>query len=255
MRTTSLLNALLSLPLVVLTPLTHADSLQDLQRALQRFDQHAPFSAHVTASVKNRSSEGEDKTIKDGLAQFAVEQDSAGLQIRYSPDLLKKIDIETETKKQNPQAPTPATEAMNRFNYSEISILLNPARDIDEDLRKAHLVKEESATYDGKPARLLHLQIPLEKLSNEDRKNLKKYQANLQFWIDENGTPLASRSTGKGSGRFALVIGFEFHFDVEKTYVTQGNRLLVAELSSTSGSSGAGMDTIEAIKASLTLLN
>lgn len=255
MRTISLAKVLLSLPLTLLIPSVHADSLHDLQQALKKFEKNAPFSAQVAASVKNHSTEGGDKKIKEGLARFAVEQNPAGLHIRYSQELLSNIDKETETKKQNPQAPTPVTEAMNRFNYSEISILLNPVRDIENDLSKAHLVKEESVTYKGKSARLLHLQIPIEKLSEEERKNLKKYRADLQFWIDENGTPLASRSTGKGSGRFALVIGFEFHFDVEKTYLTQGNRLLVAELSSTSGSSGAGVDTNEAITASLTLLN
>ena len=255
MHTTSLAKILLSLPLAFAIPSTHADSLHDLQQALKKFEQNTPFSAQVIASVKNQSTEGDDKNVKKGFAQFKVEQNPAGLQIRYSPELLSNIDKEAETKKQNPQAPTPATEAMNRFNYSEISILLNPVRDIEDDLRKAQLLKEESVSYKGKPARLLHLQIPLEKLSEEERKNLKKYRTDLQIWIDENGTPLASRSIGKGSGRFALVVGFEFHFDVEKTYITQSNRLLVTELSSTSGSSGASMDTNETITASLTLLN
>lgn len=255
MHTISSLKLLLSLSLASLISSAHADSLHDLQQALKKFEQNSPFSAQVTASVKNQNKEGDDHNIKEGLAQFAVEQNPAGLHIRYSPELLSNIDRETEAKKQNPQASTPTTEAMNRFNYSEISILLNPVRDIGDDLSKAQLVKEEHVIYNGKSARLLHLQIPLENLSEEERKNLKKYRTDLQFWIDENGTPLASRSTGKGSGRFALVIGFEFHFDVEKTYITQGNRLLVAKLSSTSSSSGAGMDTNEAITASLKLLN
>ena len=110
-------------------------------------------------------------------------------------------------------------------------------------------------TFQGNPARLLHLQIPIEALSEEERKNLKKYQAGLQIWINEKGIPLASRSIGKGAGRFALVISFEFQFDVDKTYVINGDRLLVTTLTSSTGSKGAGMNENETISATLKLVN
>lgn len=240
------------------SPVIHADGLNDLQQALKNFKQTSPFSAQVNASLQ--SSNGEEnkdrqESNKEGHTQFTLEQNQSGLQISYPSELLSIIDKETQLKKQNPQSPTPTTNAMNRFKYAEFSTLFNPVRDIEDDLHKATLVKEEALTFQGQPARLLHLQIPLEKLNEDERKNLKKYQTDVKIWINEQGIPLASRSTGKGSGRFALVIGFEFHFDVEKSYITKGDRLLVSKLTSTSNSNGAGMHENETINANLKLIN
>lgn len=252
-RTFSLIGLLIT---IISSPVTHADGLSDLQQALKNLKQTSPFSAEVNASLK--SSDGEEskkETRKEGHTQFTLEQNQSGLQIRYPTELLSIIDKESELKKQNPQALTPTTDAMNRFKYAEFSILFNPVRDIEDDLRKATLVKEETLTYQGQAARLLHLQIPLEKLSEDEQKNLKKYQTDLKIWINDKGVPLASQSTGKGSGRFALVIGFEFNFDVEKSYITNGDRLLVSKLTSTSNSKGAGMNQNETIAANLQLIN
>lgn len=234
---------------------SHADGLNDLHKALNNLKQTSPFNAQVNASLKRGNADETDKTNNEGHTQFTLEQNQSGLQISYPNELLASIDKETEHKKQNPQTPTPTTDAMNRFKYAEFSILFNPVRDIEEDLRKATLVKEETVAYQGQAARLLHLQIPLEKLSEDERKNLKKYQTDLKIWINEQGIPLASHSTGKGSGRFALVISFEFYFDVEKSYITNGDRLLVSKLTSTSNSNGAGMNEHETINANLKLVN
>lgn len=231
-----------------------ADGLSDLQKTLDSFTQSAEFTGQVNASIKNHSKEDDEITTKTGATEFSVEQNQTGLEIRYPMVILDAIDKEIEAKKQNPKAQTPRTEAMNRFNYQEMVILLNPVQDIEADLRKAKLVKEENLLYQGKPARLLHLRIDLEKLSEEERKNLKKFKTDFKIWIDEQGRPLASHSKGKGSGRFALVIGFEFHFEVEKTYTVHNSRLLVTELKSHSGSSGAGMNRNETIEASLSVL-
>ena len=249
---------LLSLSLLFITlstSLTYADGLSDLQSALKSFKQSSAFKAQVNASLKSGNADDKENPVKEGHTQFTLEKSQTGLQISYPNEILEAVAEETELRKQNPQAPTPATDAINRFKYSEFSILFDPVRDLEDDLRKAKLVKEEQVTFQNQPARLLHMQIPLEKLSEGERKDLKKYNADIQIWINEQGIPPASRSIGKGSGRFALVIGFEFHFEVDKTYLVNGDRLLVTRLTSTSGSSGGGMNNNETINASLALLN
>jgi hypothetical protein len=243
----------ISFGLIIFSRTSLAEGLSDLKQTLNGFTQSAEFTGQMNASIKNHSKEDDEITIKTGATEFAVEQNQRGLEIRYPMVILDAIDKEIEAKKQNPKAQTPRTEAMNRFNYQEMVILLNPVLDMEEDLRKAKLIKEENLLYQGKPARLLHLQIDLEKLSEEERKNLKKFKTDFKIWVDEKGVPLASHSKGKGSGRFALVIGFEFHFEVEKTYTVHNNRLLVTELKSHSGSSGAGMNRNETIEAKLVL--
>lgn len=230
-----------------------ADGLSDLKQALNGFTQSAAFTAQITASIKNHNEEDDEITTKTGETEFSVEQNQTGLEIRYPTAILDAIDKEIDAKKHDPKAQAPRTEAMNRFNYQQMVILLNPVQEMENDLQKATLVKEENILYQGKPARLLHLRIDLEKLSQEERKNLKKFKTDFKIWIDEKGVPLASHSKGKGSGRFALVIGFEFHFDVEKTYTVHNNRLLVTQLKSSSSNSGGGMNGEEAITASLTL--
>jgi hypothetical protein len=240
--------ALLSLPV-------NADGLTDLKRALAQLKEPTPFKAQVIAEVKNTNIEDNEQINKEGNTRFHIEQTDAGLEIHYDNTLLQQIDAETQAKQKNPAAKTPATEAMNQFNYSELSTLLYPLRDIERDLEKAIFKYEEQTTFEGKPARLIHLSIPLKNLSKEESKNLKKYKTTVDIWVDENGTPLASHSKGTGSGRVALVIGFEFHFDVRKTYAKIGNRLITTHLALTSGSSGAGMSGKEAINATLTLLD
>lgn len=232
---------------------TFADGLSDLKQALNSFTQSAAFTAQITASIKNHNEEDDEITTKTGATEFSVEQNQTGLEIRYPMAILDAIDKEIDAKKHDPKTHTPRTEAMNRFNYQQMVILLNPVQEMENDLQKSTLVKEENILYQGKSARLLHLRIDLEKLSQEERKNLKKFKTDLKIWIDEKGVPLASHSKGKGSGRFALVIGFEFHFEVDKTYTVHNNRLLVTQLKSSSSNSGGGMNGEEVITASLKL--
>lgn len=244
-----------SLLIVIFSAKTYASGLEDLQQALIKFNQSANFEAVAVTSVRSDKKEGDGTITKEGQIRFSVKQSQTGLKIQYPNELLTSIDQESLLKKQKPAEPTPITDTMNRFNYSEISILFNPVRDIETDLRKAKFVKEEAVNFQGNPARLLHLHIPLESLDEQERKNLKKYGTDIQIWINDQGVPLASRAIGKGSGRFALVIGFEFFFDVEKTYMTSNNRLLVSRLQSRSGSKGGGADENEAINATFELKN
>ena len=241
-------SALLSLP-------ANADGLTDLKRAIAQLKEPTAFTAQISADLKSTNTEGDEQINKEGKTSFHIQQTNAGLQIHYDNTLLQQIDAETQEKQKNPATKTPTTEAMNRFNYSELSTLLYPVRDIERDLERAVFKHEEQVTYEGKPARLLHLTIPLDNLPSEERRNLKKYKTNLKIWIDENGIPLASSSKGKGSGRVMLVIGFEFHFDVNKTYSRIGNRLLTTTLNLTSGGGGAGMTGNETINATLKLLD
>lgn len=250
---TQILFCFLNILLALLSPMSHADGLTDLQNALKTLKQTAPFKAQVNATLIN--SKNDKNPPKQGHTQFRLEKNESSLAIHYPTELLATIDQEAELKRQNLQATTPTTDAVNRFKYSELSMLFNPMKDIQDDLRKATLVKEEAVTFQNSPARLLHLQIPLEKLSEQEKEHLKKYTADVKIWINEKGVPLASQSKGTGSGRFALVIGFEFHFEVKKTYILHGDRLLVTRLSSTSSNSGAGMNESETINADLDLLH
>lgn len=230
-----------------------ADGLSDLQTGLGSLKQSATFSGILSAEVKNSREENDHQVVKQGNMKVKAVQTMEGLSLHYSTQTLAAIEEESNLKRKNAEAATPTIEAMNRFNFQEMALLLNPLLDLQTDLKKAKFIKEELSVYQGKPARLLNFQIPLESLSQEERKNLKKFKTDFKIWIDEKGIPLASHSTGKGSGRFALVIGFEFHFDVQKTYSLHNNRLLVTHLKSSSGNSGGGMKGEEIITASLKL--
>ena len=47
----------------------------------------------------------------------------------------------------------------------------------------------------------LKFSMPHDKIDKKYRKYIKKYKNHLLIWIDENGVPLASQMTEKGSGR------------------------------------------------------
>lgn len=254
MLSPKLIRILLVTLLLPTSCITWADGLSDLKNALSHFNDQTPFKAQISADIKSTNAEGSDKIHKEGSISLQLQQDQDGLQILYGNNLLQQLDNETREKKKNPTAKTPATEAANRFNYSKLSALLYPVRDLEQDLGKAVFKREEPVTYQGKSARLLHLTIPLKNLTAEESKNLKHFKADLKIWIDENGVPLASHAKGKASGRAMLVIGFEFHFDVHKTYGTIGSRLLTTQLDDSNGGSGAGFSGDETVKATLALL-
>ncbi|MBY0572222.1 MAG: hypothetical protein K2P84_00950 [Undibacterium sp.] len=216
-----------------------ADGLGDLKAALSRLQGHVPIKAVVEAKTWNRQGEGKEVEETQGKASVKVEEGQAGLQVSYSRDLLNTLEAEERAKEKDSKAKTPTLAALGEVNSSSLRPLISASASLTRSLEKANFKSEKVDTYNGKPARLLSFELSIDKLSEKERKYLKKFEGSVSVWIDADGTPLASRYSQSLSARAFLVVSFESKNDEEWAYTTVGDRLVA--LRREVKSSGAGM--------------
>jgi hypothetical protein len=118
--------------------------------------------------------------------------------------------------------------------------MISAAGSLSRSLEKAIFKSEKADVYNGKPARLLNFELSIDKLSEKDRKYLKKFEGSMDVWIAEDGTPYASRSSQSVSGRAFVVVTFEVKKDEEWVYGLVGDRLVALRKENRDSGSGMG---------------
>lgn len=234
----------LSLPaagLLLCASLTsHADGLADLKGALNRLQGQAPLSGALEVKSWRKTGEGKEAQEKQGQASFNIEENARGMQVLYGKDLLVRVDAEERAKSKDKKAKTPTLYAMNEVGNKELRNMTTAASALSRELEDAVFKTEAPDTYNGKPARKLSFEMPLEKLSEEARKYVRKFDTTLDIWIAADGTPLASSLHVNASGRAFVVISFEQRSDEERRYTVVGDRLVLLRKEEKGSSSGAG---------------
>lgn len=220
--------------------LAHADGLSDLKAALSRLQGQTPLKATVEAKTWNRQGEGKDVEETHGHASVSIEENPRGLQVLYSKDMLAKLEAEERQREKDGKAKTPTLSALNEVNSSALRPMISAAASLNRSLEKANFKAEKVDVFNGKPARLLNFELSMDKLSEKERKYMKKFDGQLDVWIAADGTPLASRSTQAVSGRAFIVISFEMKNEEEWVYGTVGDRLVALKKESKNSGSGMG---------------
>ncbi len=215
------------------------DGLTDLKTALARLQGQGSFKALVEAKTWSRQGDGKDQEETQGQASVAVEENARGLQVFYSKDMLARLETEERNKERDPKAKTPTLSALDEVNSSALRPMISAASSLSRSLEKAIFKAEKLDAYNGKPARLLSFDLSIDKLTEKERKYLKKFEGSLEVWIAEDGTPYASRSSKSLSGRAFVVVTFEAKNEDDWTYTTVGDRLVA--LRRETRNSGAGM--------------
>ncbi|MFZ6743373.1 hypothetical protein ACO0LC_09120 [Undibacterium sp. JH2W] len=218
-----------------------ADGLADLKAALARLPGQTPVKALVDAKTWSRQGEGKELEEQNGQASISLEDSPRGLQLLYSKDLLMRLETEERAKEKDPKAKTPTIAAIKEVNSSELRPMVSAVGNLSRALEKAIFKSEKTdASYNSKPARLLSFEIPVEKLSEKERKYVKKFEGSLEIWISADGTPMASRFHQTISGRAFVVISFESKYEEELVYGLSGDRLVITKKESKNSGSGAG---------------
>ena len=217
-----------------------ADGLSDLKGALGRLQAAAPLKASIEAKTTVRTGEGKGATEDAGSASIAVEDGATGLRLFYGKDMLSKLDSEAQALVANPNAKTPTANAAREFTPGDLRPMLGAAATLARTIERASFKGEKPATYDGKPVRQLTFSVPIETLSDRQRKYLKEFSGGFDVWIAADGTPLASRLQINASGRAFLVVGFDLVADEQSVYTQAGGRLLTARHEALQRQSGAG---------------
>ncbi|HEY9100618.1 hypothetical protein [Chitinimonas sp.] len=234
----------LSLPaasLLLCASLTsHADGLADLKGALARLQGQAPVSGALEVKSWRKTGDGKDAQEKQGQANFNIEESARGLQVLYGKELLARADAEDRAKSKDKKAKTPTLYALGEVGNRELRNMTTAAAALSRELEDAVFKTEAADSYNGKPARKLSFEMPLEKLSEEARKYVRKFDTTLDIWIANDGTPLASSLHVNASGRAFVVISFEQRSDEERRYAVVGDRLVLLRKDEKGSSSGAG---------------
>ena len=228
-----------ALLLSALMPMAHADGLSDLKNSLAKLQGQTPLKAVVEAKTLNRNGDGKDLEETLGAASVTIDENARGLQVSYSKDMLTRLEAEERNKEKNDKAKTPTLSALNAVNSSSLRPLLSAAGNLMRRIEKAIFKSEKADTFNGKPARLLNFELSMDKLSERDKKYMKKFEGSIDVWIDADGIPLATKTKQFVSGRAFIVVSFESKNEEEWVYGVVGDRLIA--LRSESKNSGSGM--------------
>ncbi|MBC3934666.1 hypothetical protein H8K47_04775 [Undibacterium sp. CY7W] len=218
----------------------HADGLNDLKTALARLHGSVPVKAQVETRINNRIGEGKELEESAGQASIQLEDGNRGLQLVFPKELLSKLEAEERAKEKDPKAKTPALTSIKELSPAELRPAVNYAAALLRKLERAQFKGEKADNYNGKPARLLNFELSIDRLSEKEKKYIKKYEGSFDVWVDADGTPLASRSSQQISGRAFVVVSFEIHDEDNLVYTVTGDRLLVQKKERKNMSSGTG---------------
>jgi hypothetical protein len=218
----------------------HADGLSDLKAALAKAGATTPIKGILEARVTRRIGEGDAASETNGKASIAIADGSDGMTLKYSDELLAQLRAEQAAKARNPELKTPTFATLGELGTGDALSMVSATPRILRSLEKAIFKSERAVVHNGKPARLLSFEIPIETLGKQERKYLKKLDAVLEIWIAPDGTPLASRRRHKVSGSAYVVVRFESNMDEQCVYTLVGDRLVAVRIESLESTSGMG---------------
>jgi hypothetical protein len=217
-----------------------ADGLSDLKSALGRLRGQQPLTASFEIAMWSRHGEGSGADEWRGRATLGVEHTPRGLELQYPAELLARVNAEADQVAHDPNTKTPARNTLRNVDAVDVQRMLSNAPALRHDVEDATFQGEAAADWHGHPARKLTFSMPIERLSNNDRKYVKHFDSRLELWIAPDGTPLGSHLHVSVKGRAFVVVGFEQEREVDRSYAVSGDRLVIVHEDEHNRSSGAG---------------
>lgn len=214
-----------------------ADGLDDLRAALGKLQGTSPLKVTLTAQVTTVSKDDDDKVRNaSGTATLSAEDGPQGLRLAYPRDIIVKAVAEGAGRQTDSTAPVPTRNALNELDYADVHSMVHAAETLLLRLEGAKLKAERAEAWNGRPARLLSLELTVAK----NQQFVDKQSSTLDIWIDEAGRPLASRAQSMSKGSAYIVVSFEVKNREDRVYTVMGDRLLVTRRDSSGSGSGAG---------------
>ncbi|MEO7917701.1 MAG: hypothetical protein ABIR16_08670 [Dokdonella sp.] len=229
---------LLLLMLLFVAGTSHADGLADLRTTLTTLNGSAPITARL--SVQKNSKNGDADEPKAMSAQSAVIANAGpnGMQISYDAATLDKVEAEANQRSTDTEATTPLADLLRDITPTQVNAMLSFAGPLLRRLEQASLKADAADTLEGKPARLLTFEVPLN-VSKKDRDSMKEYTGILKVWLDGDGTPLAIDQQQVFSGR-RMLISFKGSNSETATLSREGERLVMVRQKRGQSFSGFG---------------
>lgn len=187
-----------------------ADGLRDLQAALERLNGSEPITAYYETQFLEVSDADDqnDRKENNGLVRVQLTDSEQGLQVTYSQAVMDKIEAESMQKILDEEIDTPTLNAVGDINATAMRNLLSASSSLKRRIAKAEFVGEEQQDFEGRPARLLTFNLPLDAIIDDKktRKYVSKFEGKYTILIDSDGVPLESNTKFKGKGRAFVIL-------------------------------------------------
>jgi hypothetical protein len=205
-----------------------ADGLTDLQQALVKLNGTDSVSALLDVSFSEARGEGKDKKIKTGAIKSTLSENSAGLNISYSKEILNKIALENRLKLENEEADTPALNGAEILSASSLIPILSSAQTILDLIEQGEFTGESSIEYHDKKVRVLDFTLPLESFIDDKkiRGYVSKFDGSFKVLIDDNGVPIETRMSYKGKGSAYIFFSMKAQSEIISQFQVKCSRLV-----------------------------
>lgn len=217
----------------------HADPFTDLRTTLGSMQGRDAIHAEVDVKRSSRDA-GSASPKADAHATLSVRADAQGLELAFAPTLLEQATHEAAAKAANPDLSSPINDVLQEATPAEINDLVGFAPSLLRKIDGATLKESRADTFEGKPARLIVLELPM-RVSTKDRDALKHYEGSMKIWLDADGTPLAAERTQRYEGR-KFLIGFTTTRSVSSRFQHVGSRLVAVAQTRHDTFTGFGQD-------------
>jgi hypothetical protein len=228
-----------SLALAAALALGAAEPLAELQATLTRLTATTPVTARFSHHFEQRNGEGKDASLVQGEVAGEVSESSAGLELRWGPEVLERARQEGRRRAADPEAPSPTQDGIAELDALRLSRSLDVVPELREALGHATLVEDRSEPLDGAPARLLVLKLD-PPLRARDRKYVKELDATAKIWLGPDGVPVAAERRVRTGGRAFLVVTFESEERESFRFAHLGDRLVAVRHELDRHGQGAG---------------
>ena len=233
------------LALACTSPIAQADGLDDLHNTLTALKGDTPIYAFLESSLNQQRGKKEDKKTTTGYINLMLADATSGLQITYSSDILEKLEHEQMQLDQDEEADTPTINAMDNMETMRLNRMLSAAPSLGRFIKKAKFVEEQDTEYEGRPARRLVFDLPLESIvdSAEVRDYVDEFEGKYTVLTTPTGLPLQSILSFSGSGSAFLFFNVEMEQTRTQKYEMHNDRLVIVQEETQRSSSSTWADT------------
>jgi hypothetical protein len=228
----------------------HADVLAGLKTTLASLNGHEPVKARVAYAFSAQNMEDDKPVDEEANVTAQVSDGPAGLTISWSRELIDAAAKELKTPDEATKKKSAVRRAMDTLTAPTLNDYLNASPRLQQLLEKAELASDKTDAWEGKPARLLTLNVP-QKLP----KYVKVLEQTVRIWLGADGTPLAAESRILVKGRALLVISFESTESEDWRFARVGQRLVVIRHAKENAGSGGGEKGMRKTIASLDIVD
>ena len=205
-----------------------AESLPDLTNRLQALPAPGPVAATLRLELRLERTLRKKTANAETSLQIDVDEDDAGLRVRWPPSVLNAVDAEAREADREHDRLVPLREAVKELDPARIGHLLNQVHTI-LGIAKGTPVEDKQESYEGREAHRLVFRFE-PRLSWTEQYYARRKEGRLTIWVSADGVPLASESKATYEGKTSRMSGrFEGSTTIRTRYALEGSRLRVAD--------------------------